>query len=200
MRTLPALLFCAVSAFAGEGALSSAERTYLLDRLEATRKAMIASIDGLSEAQWRFKPAPEVWSVQECAEHIVLAEEFIRDTALRVAKTPPVGRLATSNAEFDKKLFEQIQDRSKKSSAPEPIRPGAKFATPADAVKEFNARRAKTAEYVRTTNDELRTRVTASPIGQVDAYQFLVLLAAHSSRHTAQIKEVQSNAAYPKSK
>jgi hypothetical protein len=199
MRTLSALLLCAASGFAGEGAMNPAERAYLLDVLGSTQKAMIASIQGLSDAQWRFKPAPEVWSVQECAEHIILSEDFIRESALKVAQTPAVARPATSTAEQDRKLFESIQDRSKKANAPEPIRPGAKFATPADAVKEFTARRAKTIEYVKTTNDELRTHVTPTPIGQADVYQFLLLLASHSARHTAQIKEVQANAAYPKS-
>jgi hypothetical protein len=32
----------------------------------------------------------------------------------------------------------------------------------------------------------------------MDAYQFLLLLASHSARHTAQIREVQGNAGYPK--
>ena len=47
---------------AGGGAMSDAERAYLIDRLEESRKAVLASIDGLTEAQWTFKPAPTVWS------------------------------------------------------------------------------------------------------------------------------------------
>jgi hypothetical protein len=31
----------------------------------------------------------------------------------------------------------------------------------------------------------------------MDAYQYLVLMATHTARHTAQIKEVQANANYP---
>jgi hypothetical protein len=31
----------------------------------------------------------------------------------------------------------------------------------------------------------------------MDAYQFLVLMATHTARHTEQIKEVQANANYP---
>jgi hypothetical protein len=200
MRTLSAFLLCAVSATAGDGAMNPSERAYLLDVLDSTQKAMIAGIQGVSDAQWRFKPAPEVWSVQECAEHIILAEDFLRNTAMKVVQTPAVARLATATPENDRKLFESVQDRSKKASAPEPIRPGAKFATPADAVREFTARRGKTVEYVKSSNDDLRTRVTTSPLGQLDAYQFLLLLASHSARHTAQIREVQANAAYPKSK
>jgi hypothetical protein len=32
----------------------------------------------------------------------------------------------------------------------------------------------------------------------MDAYQWLLLLAAHSARHTAQILEVEANPGYPK--
>jgi hypothetical protein len=32
----------------------------------------------------------------------------------------------------------------------------------------------------------------------MDSYQLLLLLAAHSSRHTAQILEVKANPSYPK--
>jgi hypothetical protein len=199
MRTLSVLLLCAASAFAGEGAMNPAERAYLLDVLDSTQKAMIASIQGLSDVQWRFKPAPEVWSVQECAEHIILSEEFLLGTAQKILGTPAKPRLATATPEGDRKFFESIQDRSRKGTAPEPIVPAGKFATPSDAVKEFTARRAKTIAYAKSTDDDLRTHAMRGPVGEMDAYQFLVLLASHSARHTAQIKEVQANAAYPKS-
>src|SRR5581483_425170 len=64
---------------------------------------------------------------------------------------------------------------------------------------EFTARRAKTIEYVKTTGDDLRVHVVDGPAGKMDAYQFLILLASHSVRHTEQIKEVEANANYPKS-
>jgi hypothetical protein len=139
-----------------------------------------------------------VWSVQECAEHIILAEDFIFGGVQQILKAPAVDRPANSNAEYDRKLTVGVQDRSRKATAPEPITPTAKFATPADAAREFTVRRDKTIAYAKNTNDELRVHVGPSPAGPMDAYQFLLLIAAHSARHTAQIKEVQGNAAYPK--
>src|SRR5262249_42877244 len=66
------ILAAAAPLLAGNnGTLSDTERSYLVEQLEQSKKAMLASIQGLSDAQWRFKPAPEVWSVQECAEHII---------------------------------------------------------------------------------------------------------------------------------
>ncbi|MDR3698387.1 MAG: DinB family protein [Candidatus Sulfopaludibacter sp.] len=183
---------------AGTGKMNDAERAYLLDQLEQTRKNVLATIQGLSDAQWRCQPAPTVWSVQECAEHIILSEEFLFSGAQVALKSPAVERPANSNLDFDRMLAGKIQDRGLKFTAPEPLVPSKRFATPADAAKEFALRRDKTIAYVKSTNDDLRVHVGDGPGGPMDSYQFLVLLAAHSARHTAQIREVESNAAYPK--
>ncbi len=183
---------------ADTGAMSDTERAYLLDQLQQSKKAMLASIEGLSEAQWTFKPAPAVWSVQECAEHIVLAEGYIFGGSQQIMKTPAVARPEKSNSEVDRVLVTRVQDRSQKATAPEPLVPGRKFATPADAAKAFTQARDQTIAYVKSTQDDLRTHVGPGPAGPMDAYQFLLLLSSHSARHTAQIREVEANAAYPK--
>ena len=184
---------------ADNGKMNDAERAFLVDQFEQSKKAMLASIQGLSDAQWRFKPAPAVWSVQECAEHIVLAESYIFDGAQQLLKTPAVDRPEKSNSDVDRMLVARVQDRSQKVTAPEPLVPGRKFATPSDAAKAFLAVREKTIVYVRSTQDELRTHVGPGPAGPMDAYQGLLLLSAHSARHTAQIREVEANPNYPKS-
>ena len=197
------LVLCAVATMpmlaAESGAMSDFERAFLIEQLEKSQKEFLSSIEGLTAAQWKFKPAPDRWSVAECSEHIILAEEFIRGGAQALLKSPPVDRLATANAEHDKKLSEMVADRSHKAKAPEPIVPnGGKFATPEDAAKEFTARREKSLEYVKTTQDELRVHVTQGPVGPMDAYDLLLLMAAHTGRHTAQIREVQASPDYPK--
>lgn len=198
MKKLIALCVLAAPMFAADGQLTPAERSYLVDRLEETKANYIAAISGLSEAQWKFKPAPEVWSVQECAEHLILAEDFIFTGAQAILKSPAVERPAKSTPETDRQLFAGVLDRSQKAKAPEPIVPAGKYSTPADAVAEFTKRRDRTIAFVKATSDPLRLHVGASPAGPLDAYQFLILLASHSGRHTLQIKEVESNAAFPK--
>src|ERR1035438_295913 len=74
------------------GTLNDAERAFLIEQMEVSKKAFLASIAGISEAQWTFKPAPNVWSVQECAEHIVLSETFLFDTTQQILKSPAVPR------------------------------------------------------------------------------------------------------------
>jgi hypothetical protein len=194
-----AFVFAPVFAQNG-GKLTGAERAYLIEQLELSKKDVLASVSGLTDAQWRFKPAPAVWSVAECAEHIVLAEDYLFGAAQDVLKTPVVARPATSNAQVDRALVAGILDRSKKATAPEPIAPaGGKYATPDEAAREFIARRDKSIQYVKSTDADLRVHAADGPLGQMDAYQFLLLLAAHSGRHNLQIREVEANPEYPKS-
>ena len=198
IRMFALVLGAAVPLLAGEGAMSPAERAYLLEQLESSKKEMLASLKGVSAAQWTYKPAPTVWSVQECAEHIILAEEYIFGGVQQLLKTPAVERPAGSTPEKDRTLVAMVKDRSKKVTAPEAIVPSGKFATPADAAREFAARRDKSIDYVKTTNDDLRIHQGPGPVGPMDAYQGLLLMAAHSSRHTAQILAVKGNKEYPK--
>lgn len=204
MRKRSLVAVCAAAALAavpalaaGDGTLNEPERAFLIEQMELSKSAFLASISGLSEAQWRFKPAPNVWSVAECAEHIVLSETYLFDVSQQVLKTPAVARPDRSNPEFDRQLAIGVQDRSHKATAPEPLTPSGKLATPAEAARAFTAKRDSNEAYVKSTSDDLRIHVMDSPAGKIDAYQFLVLMATHTARHTAQIKEVQGNANYP---
>src|ERR1022692_4269086 len=57
--------------------LTPEERESALKSLQATHDAFLHSISGLSEKQWKFKPAPDRWSVAEVSEHIALSESMI---------------------------------------------------------------------------------------------------------------------------
>lgn len=201
MKTILALcLAAAVPLLAAEGgAMNDAERSFLLEQMEKSKKVFLESIDGVTAEQWKYKPAPNVWSVAECAEHIVLSEGFLFKVSQDMLKSPAVARPETSNPEQDRKLATLVEDRSHKATAPEPITPSGKINSPADAAKAFTELRDKNMAYVKTTNDDLRLHVTKGPVGNMDAYQFLLLMATHTARHTAQIREVEANANYPKS-
>jgi hypothetical protein len=192
-------MLAAVPMFAADGSMTDAERAFLVDQFVQSKKNFLASIKGVDEAQWKFKPAPNVWSIAECAEHIVLSEDYIFGAAMQILKTPAVDRLPGATAEGDKKLVMGVEDRSHKATAPEPIAPsGGKFATPADAAAAFTASRDKHIAYVKATQDPLRVHAMQGPAGMMDAYQFLILVASHTTRHTAQLNEVKNNADFPK--
>jgi len=183
---------------ADNGRMTDAERKFLVDQLEQTKKTVLESIAGLTPAQWTFKAAPDRWSVQQCAEHIILAEGYIFGGSQKLLEMPAVPRPEKSNSTVDHMLVAQVTDRSKKLSAPEPLIPSGKFATPEDAAKAFTEARDKSIAYAKTTDAELRVHVGPGPAGPMDAYQVLLLMASHSARHTAQIREVEADPNFPK--
>jgi len=192
------VLFFSPAIFAQSGTLTPEERSYLIEQLTKSKQAFIESIQGLSDAQWKYKATPEKWSIEECAEHIILAEDFIFAGSQKMLEAPAQPRAASSTPEHDREVFAMVQDRSHKATAPEPIRPTGQWPKPSEAIAEFTKRRDAHIAYVRDTKDELRTHSSAdTPLGTLDAYQVLVLMAGHTLRHTAQIQEVKTGAGYP---
>src|SRR5207245_579540 len=69
--------------------LTAEERSRAVEYLKQTQKDFLASIDGVSEAQWKFKAAPDRWSIAETAEHIAVAEQAIWDLVTgKIMKSP----------------------------------------------------------------------------------------------------------------
>jgi hypothetical protein len=200
MRTFLSLALLAMAPAFGQSGMTAGERKFLVEQLEKSKKDMLASITGLSAEQWRFKTAADRWSVQECAEHIILAEDLLFNLSQQAMKNPAGSRLESANEAADHKMVATVLDRSQKASAPEPLVPSAKYATAADAVREFTLLRDRSIAYAKSTSDDLRAHSANGPAGPMDSYQFLLAMAAHSGRHTLQIREVEANAAYPKTK
>src|SRR5689334_7750593 len=69
--------------------LTPEEWTRAVEYLKQTQKDFLASIEGVSEAQWKFKAAPDRWSIAETAEHIGLAEQLIWDRINKMMKNSP---------------------------------------------------------------------------------------------------------------
>ena len=174
---------------------------FLLNYLKQTREDFLKSIKGLSAAQWKYKASPERWSIAETAEHITLSEDFIRGMiADKVMKSPAATPEQKEKANLpDEDIIKKITDRSKKANAPEPLKPTNKWASAKEIAAEFNKRRDATVAYAKSTPEaELRNHTTSGPLGEIDAYQFLLFLSAHTKRHTLQIEEVKADAGYPK--
>jgi len=177
--------------------ITPADRAKTLAYLESTKKGVLDATKGLSEAQWNFKAAPEKWSVAECMEHIAAAEDFIRGNIVEnVMKAPAVPDRDT--AKIDAGILAGVPDRTNKVQAPEPIKPTNRYGSPEGSIKHFVESRATTEEFLKTTAD-LRAHAADSPVGgKWDAYEWVLLIAAHSERHTKQILEVKADPNFPK--
>jgi hypothetical protein len=180
--------------------LSAAEREAALKSLQDTHDAFLKSIAGLSEKQWRFKPAPDRWSVAEVAEHIAVSESMIFGMVQsRVMTSPAAPEKRAEVAGKDEIILTRVPDRSHKAQAPEFLKPTNRWATREELTKAFEDSRKATMDYVRATNDDLRDHFLPHPIfGTLDGYQWMPLISAHSERHTKQIEEVKADANFPK--
>lgn len=191
------LTILAVSAL-WAGPLTRGERDRAMSELHASRKQFLDAIAGLSPAQWNFKPAPDVWSIAEVAEHVALSEPAMMDWAKKTLAQPAEpGVKATRKDEEVLRLF---ADRSKKQQAPKALVPARKFANAEAVAADFRQRRAATIAYVDQTQDDLRPHLTPAQgeLGRIDAYQLFLAIAGHTERHVAQINEVKANPKYPK--
>lgn len=195
MVATAAISFAVAGAVRAQDA-STADKEKALALLESSKKGVLAATKGLSPAQWNFKPAPDKWSIGECMEHIAAAEDFIRGSiSENVMKAPAAPD--RDIAKIDAGILANVPDRTNKVQAPEPLKPTNRFGSPEAAIKHFVESRAKTEEYLKNTAD-LRGHAVDSPVGgKWDAYEFILLIGAHSERHTKQIEEVKASPGYP---
>jgi len=198
MKRLMLLPLLVLIAFANP-TLTEKERKFAKDHLTATKDDLVKTVSNLSEAQLKFKSAPDRWSVQECVMHIAKAEQMLWG-ALEQGMKEPANPEKRSELKFtDEQWITAIQDRSKKFKAPEPIQPqNTGFASLQDALTAFTTGRDKIINYVSTTQDDLRNHVINFPVGLLDAYQMVLFISAHSNRHTQQLKEVMADPNFPK--
>src|SRR5438270_4477052 len=200
MRMTFCLFLSLVSLISGFAqTLTQGERDRALSELYASRKQFLDSIAGLSEAQWNFKPAPNVWSIAECAEHITVSEDMLNDTVPKLLQSPAEPQKRAVVKGRDEFLLKAMVDRSHKAQAPEMLAPKRRWPTQAALVEHFKQSRGRTLDYVRTTNDDLRDHFFEHPAFKtVDAYQFILMMSAHTQRHTAQLNEVKQAPGFPK--
>ncbi len=205
--TVAVLVLCAAlvsspaqTAPATSTTLTSDEREFALKQFETTRDNFLKSISGLSQKQWTFKRGPDRWSVAEVAEHITVAETTIMGLIQnKVLQSPAAPEKREQVKEKDQLILQRMPDRSHKAQAPEILKPTGRWATEAELTNTFEDARKTNMEYIRTTNDDLRDHFFDHPVfGTLDGYQWLLLLSAHSARHTAQIEEVKADPNFPK--
>jgi uncharacterized damage-inducible protein DinB len=198
MKSLVFLLtVSAVGAPLFAATLTQAERDRAIAELTSSRQQFLDSVAGLSVAQWNFKPDANTWSVAECAEHIAVSEDVIFGSVTKIAQGPAAPD--KKSAVTDDFILTAVVDRSHKFQAPEVLRPTHRFATPQEIVDHFKQSREATIAYVRDTQDDLRGHFFDHPVLKtLDGYQWILLLSAHSRRHTAQLNEVKANPNFPK--
>ena len=181
-------------------ALTNDQRAHAIQLLEDSRREFLAAVEGLSDAQWSFKPAPERWSVGEVAEHIMLAEGLLFAKAEEAIAAKPNPDWEAKTAAKTAFLERALVSRERKAQAPEPIVPKGNF-TRAEIMKRYEEGRARTLKFIRETKLPLSEYTSEHPFkvfNTLNAYQWVLYIPLHNLRHDQQIAEVKAAPAYPK--
>lgn len=174
--------------------LTEEERSAAVAELEASRRRLLAALEGVSGEEWSRRPEGGGWSVAECAEHVTAAELPLSKFVALSATLQPTEEERQEIRGKDDFVRRFLRDRSRRGEAPERIRPKGRFATREEAIRTFEERRAANLAYVRETSEPLRDRFAPHPFaGVIDGYQWVLFLAAHTDRHAEQIEELRRN-------
>jgi hypothetical protein len=193
------ILTAACVLHASDATLTPAERTHAIQLLEDSQKEFLALVDGLSDAQWTYKPGPDRWSVGETAEHIVLAEATLFASVQRAVDSPANPDWETKTRGKTEFLEKAMVDRSHKATAPEAIQPHAKISRE-EVIQRYKEQRARAIKFIEETGVPLKEHTVDHPFpvfGTLNAYQWLIYIPLHNIRHNQQIAEVKTSAGFP---
>ncbi|RFS24821.1 DinB family protein [Chitinophaga silvatica] len=175
------------------------DNKYLIHLLVQTRDSVLQAVNGLSDAQLTYKPAPDRWSVIECVEHIMKTEKIFWNMEQQAVNQPANPEKRKDIKVTDEMIEKGVEDRSHKAKAPDMLVPTHEYSSNAALIKAFTDQRNQLISYLENTKDNLRDHVTELPVfGTADAYQILLMDAAHTNRHTQQLREVMASPGFPK--
>ena len=187
-------LTVAVASSVLAGPMTVGDRQRLVAHLEMTEAWLDSEVNGLSDAQVRFKMTPGSWSVEEVVMHLAIAEPQYWDQFNQSLKKP-------ANPDFkpqatDAQMLWYGIDRTQRTTTGEARVPRDQFPNLKASLASFKKLRAEMMKVAKESPEDLRGRqfLTASQ----DLYQWFLMISTHSQRHILQIREVKAHKNFPK--
>lgn len=176
------------------------DKAFLLDYYQQTLDGLQKAVNGLSEAQLKFQPAPDRWSISQCLEHIVQTEMALWGYAQKTISQAPNPERRSEIKIADDDMITGMTDRSFKAQASEELSPkeAGTYKDPTAAIDDLKEQRKELIGYIEGISlDDMRKRVSDSPFGPIDGYHSLLFIPAHTARHTLQIEEIKADPGFP---
>src|SRR5215471_13932309 len=162
MSSLLCLAALSLPLRAADPHISTEERTQVLKWLDESHNEFFAAIDGVSDAQWKWKPAPERWSLGEIAEHIVLAEALLFGFVRKAMAAPPNPAWEEQTKGKTELLIRMMSSRRGKAVAPKPIVPHEGL-TRAQVKERFERQRIEIVSFVSEPQMALKEHTVVHP-------------------------------------
>ena len=195
LALIPCMLFAGSPG--KDAALSASESAEIVGMLEDTRGQILSRVAGLSDAQWKFKTAPDRWSAAEIVEHLYLTEGAFAKTVTDLLAGKPNPEWAKLTAGADEKVTKMVPDRSNPVKAPPFAVPQGKLSRN-EVVGNYLEGRAKMIGFAQDRTKPYKSFVQESPLGPLHAAQWIRFTAMHNVRHLKQLDEVLADPGFPK--
>ena len=189
---LLAILLPARPGSAGLGGMTDGDRQRLLAHLEMTESWLATEVAGLSDAQRTFRPSPDAWTITDVVEHLAVAEGQYW-TSVQESMQRPVSKVKPEAT--DASILWYGIDRTERQKTGAARVPTGRWPTLEGPLGQFRQRRAEMRAYATSTQDDLRGHALID--GNMDVYQWFLMISTHAQRHVLQIREIKANASYP---
>jgi hypothetical protein len=196
MRTLLtlAILIALSAASTSAEPLSDGDRQRLLAHLHMTEEWLTTELEGLTPAQLRYRTTPENWTIMDVVEHLAVAEPQYWQQLRKSLERPAVQGYKPEATDAD--ILWYGIDRSRRQKTGEARVPSGRFADVKESSAAFRALRATMLELAKGTTEDLRGRALVD--GNMDVYQWFLMISSHAQRHILQIREIKESPGYPR--
>jgi hypothetical protein len=178
--------------------MTGEERQVVLDLLDSGEGRLLELTAGLSAAQWCFQETPERWSIAGNIEHVVVFENFILGVVRDLLQQPAEPEKAAGVAVKESLVMAIGHARERKIVARDAMVPVGRWTDMAEMMEEFRRTRERVRRFAAETNGDFRSHFFAHrSLGDLDAYQWLLVVGQHRLRHALQIQEVMGHPGYP---
>lgn len=177
-----------------------------IDRINAIRSEVDQLCSSLSERQFFWQPAPNVWSVAHCIDHlIVTADAMIPPLMAAIARAKARGRLSPGPFKYGfvgKWLHDQLSTPPlRKFKAPPNFQPTCKRSQ-AELRRDFDDRQDQIVAVMHEANGvDLASTRMRSPAAKFLYYQIgigLALFPQHERRHLWQAQQLLKHPEFPR--
>lgn len=172
--------------------MKAGDRQRLLAHLEMTESWLADELKGLSAAQLAFQMTPESWSIAQVVEHLAIAEPQYWETVAKSLAQPPA---KDAGGATDADILWYGIDRTQHEKTGEARVPKGKFKSAADSLAAFRKLRSTIREFSKTTQADLRAHRLQG--GNMQVYQWALMISTHAQRHILQIREIKAHAGFP---
>jgi uncharacterized damage-inducible protein DinB len=163
----------------------------VISEIDQATENLLESVSKLSDDQFNYKITPQMWSIHECFEHIVITE--IAVYRILMQHDPALSAPGEDEKIGKDKLEKLMSNRSAKTEAPDDVKPIGRFSSIEELKEKFISNRERIKEALKNDKIIFDSRIIVHPVlGEMTKKDWLHFMIHHCERHCKQIEEIKS--------